>query len=240
MADVYAIPEKDRETLRVVLPSGHQLHGIVLDAAGKPVPHATVKAVQGRHRKATLADAKGQFTLRGLPDGSTALSVRALDIKQKTQMSITMDHDIADLSVRLKAISMPANVKKVAVLGMQLTDLTPQLRSAYDLRDKSGALILDPGKDSERLEIGTLAEGYNFWIVGEKDVDSVRDFVQKLVTEADRQQGPIYRIRVVYSFHSVDFDGTNTQYIKLTRDDVKQLRTALEQFPNADASKRDK
>jgi hypothetical protein len=43
----------------------------------------------------------------------------------------------------------------------------------------------------------------------------------------------------VYSFHSIDFDGTNTQYIKLTRDDVKQLRTVLEQLPNADASKHD-
>ncbi len=240
IADVYAIPEKDRETQRVVLPSGHQLNGIVLDAAGKPVPHATVKAVQGRHRKATLADVQGRFTLRGLPDGSTKLSVRALDIKQKTQLSITMDHDIADLSVRLQAISFPTDVKKVSVVGMQLTDVTPQLKSAYDLWNKSGALILDPGNEFERLEIGTLAEGYCFWIVGDKDVSSVRDFVQRLVTEADRQKGPIYRIRVVYTFHSIDFDGTNTQYIKLTRDDVKQLRIVLAQLPNADASKRDK
>ena len=34
----------------------------------------------------------------------------------------------------------------------------------------------------------------------------------------------------MYSFHSIDFDGTNTQYIKLTRDDVKQLRTVLERL----------
>ena len=175
IADVYAIPEKDRETQRVVLPSGHQLNGIVLDAAGKPVPHATVKAVQGRHRKATLANAQGRFTLRGLPKGSTKLSIRALDIKQKAQLAITVDHDIADLSVRIKAIAMPANVKKVAVLRMQLTDVTPQLQSAYDLWNKSGALILDPGNDFERLDIGTLAEGFNFWIVGEKNVSSVRD-----------------------------------------------------------------
>jgi hypothetical protein len=168
------------------------------------------------------------------------LNVRALDIKQKTQLSITLDHDIADLSVRLQAISFPTDVKKVAVLGMQLTDVTPQLKSAYDLWNKSGAVILDPGNDFERLEIGTLAEGYCFWIVGEKDVSSVRDFVQRLVTEADHQKGPIYRIRVVYTFHSIDFDGTNTQYIMLTRDDVKQLRIVLAQLPNADALKRDK
>ena len=59
-----------------------------------------------------------------------------------------------DLEVRLKPIPLPADLKKYAVLGMQLADVTPELKSAYDLYFDRGALILDPGKDSDRLKIG--------------------------------------------------------------------------------------
>jgi beta-lactamase regulating signal transducer with metallopeptidase domain len=228
--DVYTIADKDRETLRIVLPTGHQLGGTVYDTAGKPVPYALVNVYRKFHRKGTLTDANGRFTFRGLDDGVSTVEVRALDIKQKTKLSVAMAHDVADLAVRLEPISLPRDMEKIAVLGMQLTDLTPQLKSAYDVSDRSGALILDPGKAADRFEIGTLAEGYNFWLVGDKNVATVREFVNQLVTEASRQPGPIYRIRIFYSFHSLEFDGTSTQYIKLTQEDLMQLRTVLDQL----------
>ena len=78
---------------------------------------------------------------------------------------------------------MPANLKKHAVLGMQLADVTPELKSAYDLYLDRGALILDPGKDSDRLKIGELAEGYCFFMVGNKRIGSVREFVDRILAE---------------------------------------------------------
>ena len=39
--------------------------------------------------------------------------------------------------------------KKYNLLGMQLTNVTPELKSTYDLWDRRGVLILDPGKNSD-------------------------------------------------------------------------------------------
>jgi hypothetical protein len=152
--DVYALALKERESLRVVLGTGHKVTGTVLDVAGKPVPNAVIKAIRkdGTHRKATTTDANGKFTLHGLSEGLTLLSARALDIKQKIQLPMAVNSDKTDLDVRLRAIALPADLTTHAVLGMQLADVTPELKSAYDLVNERGALILDPGKDSDRLK----------------------------------------------------------------------------------------
>ena len=107
---------------------------------------------------------------------------------------------------------------------MQLADVTPELKSAYDLFNDRGALILDPGKDSDRLKIGELAEGYVFWMVGNKRIGSVREFVERILAETAGQNAEEYSVRVVYTFRTVDSVGTNTQYLKLTNDDLKQLQ----------------
>jgi hypothetical protein len=148
-------------------------------------------------------------------------------------LPINLDRDQNDLDVRLQAMSIPVDLKTSTVLGMKLTDTTPELRAAYDLFDVSGALILDPGPKPERLNIGKLEHGYNFWMVGNKRIGSVREFVEQILTEvgdADRDQ---YTIRCVYSFSRLDFDGTNTQYLKLTKADIEQLKGILEQLSAA-------
>jgi beta-lactamase regulating signal transducer with metallopeptidase domain len=235
IADVYALAPKEREALRIVLDRGHQVTGTVIDVNGRSVPNAMVKVTRedGSHRKATMTDANGKFALRGLSEGLTTLSARALDIKQKVHMPIALDDDQKDLQVQLKPILLPAALKKHAVLGMQLADVTPELKSAYDLYFDRGAVILDPGKDSDRLKIGRLAEGYCFWIVGEKRVGSVREFVNQILTEAagqDAVKNAVRGVRVVYSFSTVDADGNNTQYLKLTKDDLKQLQIVSDQL----------
>src|SRR5262249_43037304 len=135
-----------------------------------------------------------------------------------------------DLEVRLEAISMPAELPTYSVLGMQLTDMTPELKSAYDQFYIRGALILDPGKDSDRLEIGELAEGDVFWLVGQKRIGSVREFVDQILTETAGQNADEYRVRVVYGFIRVHAEGTNTQYLRLTKDDLKQLKMTSDQL----------
>lgn len=227
--DVYSLTKDQREILRIVMPTGHQIAGTILDDAGKPVADAMVKATsdQGGHRKATMTDADGKFVLRGLLAGPTTLKVRALDLKQKVKLPIAVDRDQLDLKVRLQPIALPEKLPTVTVLGMQLTDITPQLKSAYDLYNDRGTLILDPGKDSARLGIGQLAEGYNFWMVGEKRIGSVREFIERILAEAATQTEGDYSIRVVYNFSSLEMDGSNTQYLKLTKQDLDELRTAL-------------
>jgi beta-lactamase regulating signal transducer with metallopeptidase domain len=233
--NVYSLAPKEREALRIVLKRGHNVAGVVIDVNGRPVPNAMIKAVGQSltHRKATITDANGKFALRGLDEGQTTLSARALDLKQKVQISIAVDGDQEDLQVQLKPISLPADLKKHAVLGMQLADVTAELKSAYDLYFDRGAVILDPGKDSDRLEIGRLAEGYSFWVVGQKRVGSVREFVNQILAEAagqDAAKNARLGVRVVYSFSTVESDGNNTQYLRLTKDDLKQLQIVSDQL----------
>ena len=235
--DVYAIAPNEREALRIVLATGHEVTGTVIDLNGRPVSNAIVKAVgEGwSHRKATLTDANGKFALRGLGEGQTTLSARALDIKQKVSMPVALNGDQNDLEVRLKGISLPAVLKQHAVLGMQLADVTPQLKSAYDLYFDRGAVILDPGKDSDRLKIGRLAEGYCFWMVGQKRIGSVREFVNQILTEAagqDAAKNAVLGVRVVYSFTTVDSDGNMTQYLKLTKEDLEHLKVVSDRLTN--------
>ena len=185
---------------------------------------------EGSHRKATMTDANGKFALRGLSEGLTMLTARALDIKQKLDLPMALNTDKLDLELRLRPIPLPAGLKATEVLGMQLTDVTPELKSAYDLWNDRGALILDPGKDSDRLDIGKLAEGYTFWMVGQQRVGSVREFVDHILAETAGQNAEVYSVRVVYSFRTVDSVGTNTQYLKLTKDDLKQLKVVSDRL----------
>ena len=91
-------------------------------------------------------------------------------------------------------------------------------------------MILDPGKDSDRLEIGHLAEGYCFWMVGQTRVGNVREFIKQILAETANDEADRYSVRVVYTFSAVDSDGTNTQYLKLTKADREQLRILLDQL----------
>lgn len=231
--DVYALPNKERDALKVVLPTGHRITGTVLDVAGKPVPDALIIATRndGTHRKGTISDANGRFALRGLAKGVTRLKVRAFGINQKRLLPVGLNSDKDNLEVRLEAIDIPRDLKKYEVLGMQLADVTPELKNAYDLFHEQGAVILDTGHDTDRLKIGQLAEGYCFWIVGEKRIGSVREFVERIVAETADIKADVYSVRIVYSFSTVEFDGNNTQYLKLTPDDVRRLRAVLEKFP---------
>ncbi len=224
--------------MRIVLKTGYKVTGTVVDVAGKPVPNAMVKAVLAdakvgqdeTHRKATLTDANGKFALYGLSEGLTMLDARALKIKQKIVTPLLkMDRD-KNVEIQLQPIALPADLKKYVVLGMELADVTPELKSAYDLYHDRGALILDPGKDYERLSIGQIAEGYEFWMVGEKRIGGLRDFVDQILAEIGDRDADESSVRVVYTFNTPEAEGTNTQYMKLTKNDLKQLRAVSERL----------
>jgi beta-lactamase regulating signal transducer with metallopeptidase domain len=230
--NVYALAPKVRESVRVVLQSGYKVTGTVIDAAGKPVPRAMIMAglKDGGQGKATLTDADGKFALRGLSEGLNVLSARSLEIKQKAQMPMTLNGDKVDLEVRLKPIELPAGLKSYSLLGMRLADVTPELKSAYDLQHDRGAFILDPGAHSDRLKIGVVAEGDVFWMVGDRRVGSVREFVDRLLAEPGVQIDGERRVRVVYNFIRVDAAGNNTVYLRLTEDERKPLQVLSDQL----------
>jgi protocatechuate 3,4-dioxygenase beta subunit len=232
IADVYALEAKQRQGLRIVLKTGQKVAGRVLDVDGKPVPKAMVKAIRtdGTHRKATVTDENGRFALRGLDKGLTKLSVRALAIRQKALVPVASNTDRDDLEIRLRDIELPADLKTYSVLGMQLADLTPEVKDAYDLFYDSGAVIIDPGKDSDRLQIGQLSESFCFWMVGNEEVGSVREFIEQILTETANQNAAKHSVRVVYGLSTPEFDGTNTQYLPLTNDDLKQLQAVLDEI----------
>jgi hypothetical protein len=243
--DIYALAADEREFLRIVLDRGHEVTGTVIDVTGRSVPNALVKVARddgNLSNKATMTDANGKFALRGLGEGVTMLYARALDIKQTVHMPIADDGNQIDLQVRLKPIPFPADLKKYAVLGMQLADVTPGLKSAYDLYFDDGAVILDPGNDSDRLRAkasGRFAEGCHFWMVGRKRIGSVREFVNQILTEAvgpDAAKNAVHGVPVIYKFLTVDDefvgDGNMTQYLKLTKEDLEQLRIVSARLTN--------
>jgi beta-lactamase regulating signal transducer with metallopeptidase domain len=237
--DIYALAPDQRETLRIVLERGRIVTGTVIDVTGRPVPNALIKVNRDGYMtdKATITDANGKFALRGLGKDLTMLYSRALNIKQTVQMRIADNGDLNDLQVRLKPIPFPADLKKHAVLGMQLADVTPELKSAYDLYFDDGAVILDPGEDSDRLRIGRLAEGYCFWMVGHKRVGSVRKFVNQILTEAigeNAAKNAVHGVPVIYRFCTVDEefsgDGNMTKYLKFTKEDLRLLQIVSDQL----------
>ena len=239
--DLGSIAPNQRESIRIVLQHGHKITGRVVNTAGKPVSQALVESrttgaqpkdgIVASNRKATLTDANGQFTLRGLTERPTTLRARSLAIKQSVQQPLELKSDQDDLEVQLRPMILPANLKTYDVLGMKLADVTPEIRSAYNLRDDPGALILDPGPNSDRLKIGTLAEGYAFWLVGETKVNSVRAFVDQILAEsAATKAGEDSLVRVVYNFSTAEFDGTDTEYLKLTPDDRQRLQALVERM----------
>lgn len=139
----------------------------------------------------------------------------------------------ADLETNLRfaPVTLEKIPESVRLFGMKLTDMTPELKTVYDQYQDTGVLILDPGENYQRLGIGELKEGYSFWMIGNKSVKNLREMVAELlrisaidpplvpgwVTEGHRGF-----IRVVYIYPGRR--GTNTQYIKLTDDDLAGLK----------------
>jgi protocatechuate 3,4-dioxygenase beta subunit len=225
--DVYAMAPEGRTGLRIVLPTGYKLAGTVLDAAGKPVPKAMVKAVlkDGTHRKATTTGERGRFALRGLSPGLTLFSARAMEIRQKLNLPMAVNADRTDLEVRLKPIPLPADLPRYDVLGMQLADVTPELISAYDLFWERGVFILDPGQRIDRI-----AEGHVMFGVGNKGVGNVREFIAQILAQTAGRDAEEYSVLVRHTFSTVEMDGTTSERLRLTKDDLKQLQAVSDRL----------
>jgi len=138
----------------------------------------TVKAVEpgGRCLKAGMADERGKFVIRGMADGPATLTILAGHIKEKTRVPLVLAGDRTDLKISLQSIPFPKDLKTYRVLGMELADVTPELRSAYDLATDRGVLILACVKRTDPMQQpGEISPGCLLREVEIGSGNSVRD-----------------------------------------------------------------
>jgi len=235
-----------RDQLKMELRSGYSIAGIVKDADAAAVQAVVVSIDQPKsQRKAVRTDADGRFRIDGLESGASKL--RAVDAvgKQKLIEELDIDANDLDKTITLKSFDAPI-AKTYSVLGMTLADITESLNDAYDLgtNKNNGVLILDPGTRAEGFEIGELRPGYLFWLVGNEKIVDTQKFVQQLVKEAKSPIKPAgnpsawieddgdAKVRVVYTYNNEESHGTNTQYIRLTPQDVAELEKLLKTMPS--------
>lgn len=231
IADIYPLSETARTQLRVTLASGHTIHGVLTSASGAPVPDTVVEAIPAAAAAAprtTRTDAAGRFQFDALPEGKVKVQAHSATFDQLARKTIRLREPNAALVLQLAPVVLKHPPRTVRLFGMELADVTPELQAAYNLDEPTGVLILDPGPDHLRLDIGRLSRGERFWMVGYEEVKNLREFVAGLLRinsfapDKGSQEGGPGAIRVVYSFRNRA--GTNTQYLKLTDADIAELK----------------
>ncbi len=238
--DIYKLKDTDRTQIRLTLLSGKSLTGNLLDNKGQPAPNVMVEAVpvDVGERKATMTDQNGHFVLKGLAtDKNFLVRAHSFTLKEKFKTSVCMNQNYLDQTFKLSPVQISKPPKPIEVLGMKLVDANKEWNDVYDLSPvEAGALILDPGQDSARLNIGTLHEGNLFWLVqdvnykGTVELKSVKDFVNAILKDIHRNADGSGSCRVVYTFADAEFSGTNTQYIKVTARDIHDLKNLAKQL----------
>lgn len=232
LTDMSQMSDEQRSQLQVRLQDGKTLNGRLLDPAGHPLADALVQVEFDRYefRKAALSDAQGNFQFKGLPDQQATIEALVTDTSQPPMSArVVLDAAKFDqpLTLTLQEIKLAEGKVVHELFGMKLVDVDDTLKESFHLSDSTGVLILDPGPDSARLNIGELKRGDSFWIVGERKVKDFEEFRQTLL-DASQLVGNTgtYTCRVVYRFDRPDFSGTNTQHMRLTADDLAKLRDA--------------
>ena len=227
LEDLHTLSREQAKHLSVTLRDGRVIKGAVVDVQGGPVPGASVEITFGAKyelRRATTSDANGRFEFRGLPALAGDINVLTT---QPAQPMLTARRSINPAQTKVgeimtKAIDLPPHTAVQELLGMKLIDVDAGIRDLFHLPRAGGVLVLDPGIDTERLKIGELQRGDQFWIVGDKPVKDIADFKSRLKAAA-RAAGAKNGIRVVYHFRRAEQAGTNTQYLELSEGDIAAL-----------------
>ena len=236
--DIYKMTPEQFRSLNVQMPRGLVASGMVLDTNGKPVGQTTVEAMDGPIvLRSSKTDQNGRFRLAGLPERKAlTLYAHAMSLKQKAKMPLVLVDKDKEVILKCETVEPKAPLKTVTMLGMKVADITPEIKEIYDLPPAlDGVVILDPGKNYERLGVGELREGYFFWIVGNKKILNVREMIAEILRINNEprptrggaiSEGHKGFISVVY----VRRDSTNTQYLKLTDDDVAELMSLTKEL----------
>lgn len=236
--DIYKLTPKQQKSLNVQMPRGLVASGVLLDTNGKPIGQTTVEAMYGPIvLRSSKTDQNGRFRLAGLPERKQlTLYAHAMNLKQKAKMPLVLVDRDKEVILRCETVELKAPLKTVTMLGMKVADITPEIKEIYDLPPAlDGVVILDPGKNYERLGIGELREGYFFCMVGNKKIHNVREMIDEILRINDKprptrrgaiREGHRGRIRV----HYVRRDSTSTPYLKLTDEDAAELMSLTKEL----------
>ena len=200
-----------------------------------------ITSVDGSNRRADLTDDVGQFRLTGITPGESRLRVVHVPTREKHLISKTIDNDIEGETIKLEQIETPLQ-PTVDLLGMKLIDVNENIAAAFELSSPDGVMVVDPGNDTARFEIGDLKSGNVFWMVGKQQVANLDEMLEQLAAEAESPAtaglaarmaamvtGQLLPVRVVYRLHDVRLYGTNTQHMRLTPEDIKAINSMIAQ-----------
>ncbi|MGE0191157.1 MAG: carboxypeptidase regulatory-like domain-containing protein [Planctomycetota bacterium] len=230
------VPVEERGAWVVTMSRGVTLAGTVVDPWGHPLVDVPVVVEYGTDwnlRRGVRTDEAGRFRLENLSHGKATLSARApsRDLRAKRELTIEDDDDAVRLVAEAITPAVSATTSKV--LGLEVADVTDDLRRAFELPDHVHVVILHPGEDPKALGIGLLERGYGIFHVGDKPVSSVRAMVEALLEGTTDHRSP--GARIVYTFWNERLSGTNTQYVRITPEQRAELELLLEQLPRPEA-----
>ncbi|MFN8710740.1 MAG: carboxypeptidase-like regulatory domain-containing protein, partial [Planctomyces sp.] len=242
-----------RGALRVVLRAGCTVSGTVKGTDGMPVPDIAVSITDTQdnplsfemNRKEGRTDSRGQFSFAGIDSGKATLRVVDVQGNRKSIQELTISETKQEVVVTLEDFKPPIESTH-KVLGMTMASVTDEMDQAYDLQRQNtkGVMIIDPGDRFEDFGIGQLRSGDVFWMVGNDAVHDLRTMVRQMVKEAQSPTVPrgasgnrntsawiledgTAMVGVVYGYNDDRGHGTNTQYMKLTPQDVTELEQLL-------------
>jgi len=238
ISNLYEMSPDELSSIEIVMPKGWKITGTVLNSSGQVVPSAKVEATlgPGMIMKECLTDINGRFELVGLKKGPIILIAYLYGTNRKTEETLFFNGEDRDVTLKIQPVELTEGIKKIKLLGMEVADVTPSLQKLYNLsRGDAGVVILNPGTDYEHLGIGKLEIGNSFWIVGHKKIKDAKEMISEILringkpaptTGGIIDEGHHGFVRIVYDMRK----GTNTQYLKLTDENVRQLRNVGRQL----------
>lgn len=114
------------------------LHGIVLDPAGRPIPHTriTLFARDGQQRISTLADAEGNYSVDALSAGRYLIQADAPGMTRRVAATVTLaDSDATALDLKLDVAEVRTEVVVTATGAAQSTDEIAKSVDTLDAAD---------------------------------------------------------------------------------------------------------
>jgi len=231
LEDVRLFSDDERADLRITLRDGKSVRAKVVDSSGKPVAGARVQAIFGEeydYRKSALSGPTGDFNLRGLPSETADLQAITFDLNSPIlsgHVSVDLLSNARPTTITVTPFELPQGAVVRELLGMKLVDVDKEIQSKLFLYWPFGVVVLDPGPNSVRLDIGNLQRGDVFWMAGNTRVHNTKEFAQVLLASRSDPKKWNHN-RVVYNSDRPNGSGSSTQYIVLTQSDLAELKAA--------------
>jgi hypothetical protein len=228
--DVRRLSEADRTELRVVLPKGRRVRGRLVDAEGRALAKYVATAGTATHPALCWAqtDAAGAFGFVGVPDGPVTIGAYVADLDLEAREDVTISADREDLVLVARPIALPGPPYPVLAMGLRLVEPTEELRVKHRLPPYVHVMIQDPGVVGGLFNVG-LSPGTGIWVIGEKKLTGIRDFVERIIAEYDeaaRGAGGAPQMRMIRIVAAYP-DHTNTQFFTPDARAIDQLRRLL-------------